>query len=172
MSVCSSFYAHSEIVKDIVIEGNERISDETVIIYGEIKKNEDYNDQKINEVLNNLYSTNFFKDVKIVFNNGVLKIQLDEYPIINQLIILGEDRNSLKEQIKKIIKSKVNDSFICLLKPWNPFLKPFNTQTRELWKSFQRQTVYGLLTRIFFLHACRTGGVEGVVWWWWGTNNL
>jgi outer membrane protein insertion porin family len=112
MSVCSSFYAHSEIVKDIVIEGNERISDETVIIYGEIKKNEDYNDQKINEVLNNLYSTNFFKDVKIVFNNGVLKIQLDEYPIINQLIILGEDRNSLKEQIKKIIKSKVNDSFI------------------------------------------------------------
>ena len=40
MSACWSFYAYSEIVKDIIVEGNQRISDETVIIYGEIKKND------------------------------------------------------------------------------------------------------------------------------------
>ncbi len=103
---------NSEIVKSVDISGNKRVSDETVKIYGEIKINKDYSAEEINQILNNLYSTNFFKDVKIVLRNGVLKIDLDEYPVINELIILGEPKERFIEEIKKILISKSNDSFI------------------------------------------------------------
>ena len=39
-------------------------------------------------------------------------IDLEEYPVINQLVLLGEKANRIKEQIKKIIKSKEKSSFI------------------------------------------------------------
>ena len=65
---------NSEIVKKIEILGNKRVSDETIKIYGEIKINQDYSPKEVNGILNNLYSTNFFKDVKISLNNGILKI--------------------------------------------------------------------------------------------------
>ena len=41
-----------------------------------------------------------------------LIINLKEYPIINQLIISGEQRNSIKDQIKKTIRLKEKQSFI------------------------------------------------------------
>ena len=103
---------NAEIIKKIDISGNVRVSDETIKIYGEIKLNSDYNEQKLNSIINNLYSTNFFEDVKIELSNSVLKIYLVEYPVINNLIILGEPKKSLEEQIRKIISLKNKDSFI------------------------------------------------------------
>ena len=103
---------NAEIIKKIDISGNVRVSDETIKIYGEIKLNSDYNEQKLNSIINNLYSTNFFEDVKIELSNNVLKIYLVEYPVINNLIILGEPKKSFEEQIRKIISLKNKDSFI------------------------------------------------------------
>ena len=80
----------AENVSTILIEGNKRVSTETIKIYGEIEKNKDYTEKDLNKILNNLYSTNFFEDVQIQINNGVLKVTLKEYPMINNLILLGE----------------------------------------------------------------------------------
>ena len=51
----------AEVVNEIVINGNQKISDETIIIYGDIKKNLDYSDKDLNKILKNLYETNFLK---------------------------------------------------------------------------------------------------------------
>ena len=96
---------NAEIVKKIDITGNSRVSDETVKIYGEITLNSDYNEQKLNSITNNLYYTNFFEDVKIELTNNVLKIYLIEYPVINNLIILGEPKKAYEEN-KKTYKPK------------------------------------------------------------------
>ena len=112
ISVFLSTFLKAEVVKQIEISGNKRVSDETVKIYGEIQAGKDYSEQDLNKILNNLYSTNFFKDVKISLNNGSLKVGLIEYPVINSLVLLGEKSNKYKEQIKKIILSKEKDSFI------------------------------------------------------------
>jgi outer membrane protein insertion porin family len=61
----------AEIVKKVEVSGNDRISDETMIVYGEIKLNVDYNTQKINDTLKNLYSTNFFEDINIELKNNI-----------------------------------------------------------------------------------------------------
>ena len=73
----------NEIINKIVINGNQRISDETIKIYGEIDKNKKINENGINQIIKNLYSTNFFQDVNIQITNGLLKIDLIEYPTIN-----------------------------------------------------------------------------------------
>lgn len=104
--------ASAEVIKNIQINGNKRVSDETIKIYGKIKINQDVTEKDLNAILKNLYSTNFFQDVNIQITNGLLKIDLIEYPTINNLIILGEPSNKYKEQIKDIIQLKEKDSFI------------------------------------------------------------
>ena len=105
-------FANAEIVKNIQINGNKKISDETIKIYGDIKVNENYNEKKLNDILNNLYKTNFFEDVDIKLSNNILTINLKEFHTINQIIILGEKSKRRNEQIKKIISLKEKQSFI------------------------------------------------------------
>ena len=107
-----TFSLKAEIVKKIEIFGNTRVTNETVKIYGDIKINNDYSEQSLNKILDNLYSTNFFQDVKLEFLNGVLKIYLEEYPVINQLVFLGEPSKKYKDQIRKMIQLKQKNSFI------------------------------------------------------------
>ena len=102
----------AEVVKKIDISGNNRVSEETIKIYGDIKINENYSEQDLNKILNNLFLTNFFEDVQIELSNNILSIKLIEHPVINNLIIIGETRNKYIEQIKKVLKSKEKDSYI------------------------------------------------------------
>ncbi len=104
--------SNAAIITKIVIEGNNRVSDETIKVYGDIKENENIDEKKINEILNNLYSTNFFEDVQINEINGILNISVKEYPVVNQLIVLGEKSSKIKNEIKKRISTKSKRSFI------------------------------------------------------------
>ena len=104
-------YLNAAIITEIKIEGNERVSDETIRVYGEIKLKENVDENKINKILNNLYSTGFFEDIKVNEANGILNIFVKEYPLVNQLIIQGEPSNRIKEQIKKQISTKAKRSF-------------------------------------------------------------
>ena len=103
----------AEIVNEIQISGNKRVSDETVKVYGEIKpEGSDFSNSDINNILKNLYSTNFFEDVNIEIRNKKLIINLIEYPVINEIVLIGEKNTRVKNQIKKIISSKEKNSFI------------------------------------------------------------
>ena len=94
----------AEIINKIDITGNERVSDETVKVYGGVSENQNIDNLKINEIIKNLYSTNFFEDIDISLSNKTLFIKLVEYPVINEIIIVGEEANKYKESIKKNIK--------------------------------------------------------------------
>ncbi len=102
----------AEIIKKIDISGNERVSDETVKVYGDISLNQNVDNLKINEIIKNLYSTNFFENIEVTVSNSTLFIKLVEYPVINEIIIIGETANKYKEAIKKNIKSKKNGPFV------------------------------------------------------------
>ena len=56
--ICNISYA--EIINDIKIFGNKRISNETVLVLGEISKGQDFDDNSLNNTLKKLYQTNFF----------------------------------------------------------------------------------------------------------------
>ena len=105
-------FVKAEIVNNTVINGNKRISDETIILYGDIKLKKDYSEADINKVIRNLYSTNFFEDVQITLNKDNLIINLKEHPVLNQLILIGEKSNKFKDEIKKSMQLKEKRSFI------------------------------------------------------------
>ena len=104
--------ANGEIVEKIEINGNKRVSKETIKLYGDIETKKDYQDKDLNDIVNKLYSTDFFEDVQVELSNNILKINLKEYPTINQLVIIGEKSNRYTEEIKKQIKLKEKRSFI------------------------------------------------------------
>ena len=51
--------AYADQINEIVIDGNKRISDETIKVYGEIEINRDLSESDLNKIVKNLYSTNF-----------------------------------------------------------------------------------------------------------------
>ena len=104
--------SNSEVVTKINIKGNDRISSETIKIYGDLKLNQDYSESDLNNSLKKLYETDFFEDIQIEIINNNLNLLVKEYPFINQLIISGEKTKRYKDQIKKIIKLKEKRSFI------------------------------------------------------------
>ena len=105
-------FLKAEVINNTVIKGNKRISDETILLYGDIKKGKDYSEADLSKIIKNLYSTNFFEDVKVSLDNNTLSLELKEYPVLNQLIILGEKSNKFAEQIKKAMQLKEKRSFI------------------------------------------------------------
>ena len=112
ISFFSFSFLNAEMVNKIEINGNSRISKETIKIYGNIISGKNYTESDLNKILKNLYATDFFDDIKIEIKNNTLNIVLKEYPFINQLVIIGEKSNKYVKQIKKIIKLKEKRSFI------------------------------------------------------------
>lgn len=102
----------ADLVNEFVVEGNQRISDETIKVYGEIQLNVDYDEKKINEIIKNLYSTNFFENIKVSINNNLLSIFVEEYPQTYSINITGETSNAIKKLILERIKTKPKESFI------------------------------------------------------------
>ena len=103
---------YSEKITKIEVVGNERISSETVILFGKINLNEDYDDNKVNLILKNLYETNFFKNVALKLNNNILIISLEENPIIQSIDINGIKAKKLRDPIIETLYLKDNSSFI------------------------------------------------------------
>ena len=100
----------AENIDEIIINGNKRVSDETIKIYGEINQIKKFSEKNSDRILKNLYETGFFEDVQLVYENNKIIINLKEYPTINQLVIVGEKSNKFREEIKKLINSKQNNS--------------------------------------------------------------
>ena len=57
--------AKAEFVNNIVVNGNERVSSETIILLGDVEKDKEYTDIILNNIINELYKTNFFSDIRI-----------------------------------------------------------------------------------------------------------
>ena len=108
-SVISQSFAES--IKDIKVNGNKRISKETIIVLGKININEDYDDNKLNNTLKNLYNSNFFNNISVNIINKILVIDLAENPIIEDIKITGVKNTGLVENLIENISLKNRISF-------------------------------------------------------------
>ena len=101
----------SEIVKDIKIIGNDRISNQTIKTFVNISVNENIKNEDLNFILKDLYNTNFFENISVKFEENILIINVKENPIIDKINILGIKSNRIKELIEKNISLKSRSSF-------------------------------------------------------------
>ncbi len=103
-----SVSAKSEIIKNINIEGNKRIPNETIKMFGNVKLQDNLDINGIDKILKNLYSSNFFEDVQIKFENNILSIYVKEKPIIQNIEYQGIKSKTILAEIKnnRILKPK------------------------------------------------------------------
>ena len=102
----------AEIIQKLDVQGNNRISDETIRVYGDIETGKNYTAFEVNEIIKKLYDTDFFKDLKVSLTNGVLKITVKEYSLINFIDLQGEKSNKIKEGVLEKLQLRSKESFI------------------------------------------------------------
>ena len=104
-------HAYSETIGKIMIEGNDRISDETISMFADVKLNDNIDNEKLNSILKNLYDSNFFDNVSVSFDKNDLIIKVIESPIIEQITFTGVKSKTMKKELFKILKLKSRSSF-------------------------------------------------------------
>jgi len=107
-----SVKSYSEVVNKVEVKGNQRITLETIIIFGDIKTGENYDESDISLLIKKLYETNFFSNISAELINNQLIINVEENPIINSIVFKGEKADKYMEEINRIITLKEKTSFL------------------------------------------------------------
>ena len=93
------------IIKDIRVEGLQRISEGTVFNYLPLNIGDRLDQQRSQEAIRAVYATGFFKDVEFRWDNGTLVIAVAERPSIESFSITGNKdikTEDLTESLSKI----------------------------------------------------------------------
>jgi len=106
-----TFSSHSKNYEKILVNGNERISNETILVFSEIKDNKVLDENSINEILKKLYKSGFFKDVTVKIENNNLIIEVLENPIVQTVFIEGIKRKKTEESLYEILSLKDRSSY-------------------------------------------------------------
>jgi outer membrane protein insertion porin family len=101
----------AEIIKDVKIEGNKRISKESIIVFSEIKLGENYDNDQLNDLFKNLYNTNFFKNIDLKLEKNVLLINVVENFIIEDIAFEGIKNKNLIEALIDISTLKSRSAY-------------------------------------------------------------
>lgn len=91
------------VVKDIRVEGIQRIEAGTVFSYLPVKVGDTMTDDKASQAIRALFGTGFFKDVSIEADGGVLVVAVQERPSIAQVDFIGI-KEFEKDQLLKSLR--------------------------------------------------------------------
>jgi outer membrane protein insertion porin family len=85
--------APTRTITSIAVSGNQRLEPETVLSYTSLRIGENYDQERLDQALRDLYATELFADVVIAgADTGNLIIQVRENPVINRIILEGNHR--------------------------------------------------------------------------------
>lgn len=87
----------SPTLQKVVIKGNQRIESETILSYLPVKPGDSLEHIKPEQCLKDLFSTGYFTDVHVYQKDQTLVVEVEENPIINQVVFEGN--NKLKNDI-------------------------------------------------------------------------
>ena len=105
-------FSFAEIVNKIEIKGNQRLSNESIILFGNISLNKEYDDNDLNIILKELYKTNFFSQIKLNIDNGKLLIEIVENPIVEDVSINGIKNTKMNDALMDSLALKNRKSYI------------------------------------------------------------
>ncbi len=101
----------ADYINNIEINGNERISNDTIILFSKIDKKIRIDENILNEIVIRLYETNFFSNVSVKFLNSNLIIYVEENPIIESINYNGVKAKKVLNEITKNLKMKSRSSY-------------------------------------------------------------
>ena len=95
-------YSNSENIKKFNLIGNDRVTDETIIMFSNLEVGDEINVDILNNSLKNIYLTNYFKSVSASNKNGIVEIKVEENTIIQSILINGIDKNFIIDSLEKV----------------------------------------------------------------------
>ena len=113
----------AEIIKEFNIEGNNRVSSQTIIMFSNLNIGDQANNEILNEALKDLYYTDYFKEISIFIDNGLLNIKVEENPIIQSVIINGIKSDRIKDKLRDVtlkiekypfVENKINEQVLLI----------------------------------------------------------
>ncbi len=93
------------VVRDIHIEGIQRIEAGTVFSYLPVKVGETMTEEKAAAAIKALFATGFFKDVRLEVQRDVLIVMVEERPAVSQIDFIGNkefDKDALRKGLREI----------------------------------------------------------------------
>ncbi len=102
----------AEIYNEIKVEGNERLSVETVIMFSGLNLSDDLTINDLNSSIKKLYKTNYFKDIKITQKKKILTIIIIENPIIQSIKINGIKNKNTLSKLEELTKKSEKYPFL------------------------------------------------------------
>jgi outer membrane protein insertion porin family len=81
--------ASDEVIKKILVQGVARTDEATVLSYSGLEVGQHYNDEVSDQSLKKLYATGFFSNVTLSIKDGVVRIVIQESPIISGIYFSG-----------------------------------------------------------------------------------
>ena len=100
-----SYAAESFVVKDIRIEGLQRVEPGTVFSYLPVQVGDTFTEEKGAEAIKALYSTGFFRDVQIQAQGDILIVIIEERPTISRIEFTGMkefDQENIRKSLKAV----------------------------------------------------------------------
>ena len=105
-------YSYSEVVNKVDVQGNDRISSETIMIFGDIVIGNNYEESDVSLLIKKLYETRFFSNISVELANNKLTIVVEENPIVYSIIFKGEKAKKHVEKIKEFLLVREKSSYV------------------------------------------------------------
>ena len=81
--------AYAATVSSIIVEGNQRIENESIVTYVQVSPGQNATPEKIDASVKALFQTGLFSDVQIIQRGSTLVVKVEENPMINQVNFEG-----------------------------------------------------------------------------------
>lgn len=139
------FVFGQEVVEQIIIAGNERVTDETIIYYLSSREGDNFNRDLLKRDFRVLWATGFFSNILIEEEDGtrgkIVKITLEENPVI-------------KDIVYKTGKKLKEDDIVKKLKEKDEFILPYS-----YYSPHKIQRIEGTIKELLFEKGLTTGTV-------------
>lgn len=94
--------ATPDVVREVLVEGTNRIEFETIVSYLAIKVGDPFDTARMDESLKSLFATGLFSDVTLRREGDALIIRVVENPIINRVAFEGNNKVSDEDLVAEV----------------------------------------------------------------------
>jgi outer membrane protein insertion porin family len=93
--------AEAQTINQIVVEGTQRVEQETVLSYMQLSRGQTFDAEKIDESVKALFQTGLFSDVQVFRRGSSLVVRVVENPMINSVRFSGNNEIEEKDLAKE-----------------------------------------------------------------------
>lgn len=97
-------------VSRVDVTGGARMDAESIRILADVKPGDNIGAERTNQIAKKLQESGYFSKINVRMSGDVLKIDVTESPIVNQVTVEGNDEISL-DDLKKEIRTKERASY-------------------------------------------------------------